>query len=139
MSILRSNSMAVIVAAVSLTAAPAVYSQENEYGKQLFETSCAICHGSGGLGDGEFGNYLTVKPANLTVLAKNNDGQFPYLKVFHIVDGRSGVRAHGAGAMPIWGDVFTREIGETGSPFGSEVRIRAKIVSLVDYLETLQE
>lgn len=113
--------------------------QENVIGKDLFMTACATCHGAAGLGDGGFAQYMTVTPANLTVLAKNNHGVFPYLDVFQVVDGRTGVRGHAAGAMPIWGDVFSREIGETGSPYGSELRIRAKIVSLVDYIESLQQ
>ncbi|PHP64906.1 3-methyladenine DNA glycosylase [Zhengella mangrovi] len=122
-----------------IAAVSAAHAQENLLGKELYIASCETCHGSTGLGDGGFAQYLTIKPANLRVLTKNNHGVFPYLDVFHIVDGRTGVRGHSGGPMPIWGDVFTQEIGETGSPYGAELRVRAKMVSLVDYIESLQE
>lgn len=35
-------------------------------GAQLYNINCAICHGSGGMGDGVISTFLTVKPADLT-------------------------------------------------------------------------
>lgn len=123
---------------VGLVAPSAAFAQDNAVGAQVFSASCAVCHGADGKGDGEFGDVLTVKPANLTRLSANNDGVFPYLRVFHTIDGRTTIRAHGPAIMPIWGDTFAGEIGEAGGPFGRELLIRAKIVALVDYIETLQ-
>jgi mono/diheme cytochrome c family protein len=116
----------------------AVQAQENHIGEQLFMESCAACHGANGRGHGEFSEYLTVPPTNLTVLKKENDGLFPYLRVVQIIDGRKGVRGHGSSKMPIWGKVFSREAGETSGPFDAELLIRARIVALVDYIDTLQ-
>lgn len=112
--------------------------QDSSLGEELYAEACGVCHGSSGLGDGEFAQHLNVRPSNLTILAKENNGEFPYLQVFQVTDGRTGVRGHGGGDMPIWGSVFSREIGEMGGPYGSELLIRARLVSLVDYIESLQ-
>jgi len=114
------------------------WAQENLVGADVYNVSCAVCHGSSGQGNGEFADVLTVKPADLTKLSANNDGVFPYLRVFQTIDGRTTIRAHGPAVMPIWGDSFAAGIGETAGPFGRELLIRAKIVALVDYVETLQ-
>lgn len=34
-------------------------------GKQIFETSCAVCHGNSGLGDGPAASQLNPPPSNL--------------------------------------------------------------------------
>ena len=47
--------------------------------------------------------YLTVRPANLRQLAKNNGGKFPFWEVYHKIDGQTEVRAHGTREMPVWG------------------------------------
>lgn len=90
-------------------------------------------------GDGEFAGVLAIKPSDLTTLSRRNDGTFPYLQVFQTVDGRATIRAHGTPIMPIWGDYFRRQVGESAGPFGSELIARARIVALVDYVESLQK
>lgn len=112
--------------------------QDNQLGADSFRVACAVCHGSAGQGDGEFADVLAVRPPDLTKLSANNDGVFPYLKVFQTVDGRASIRAHGTPVMPIWGDTFTRQIGQDAGPFGNELLVRARIVALVDYVESLQ-
>lgn len=115
------------------------WAQEDIIGLDSYQAHCAVCHGSTGVGDGEFADVLTVKPADLTLLASKNNGVFPFLNVLRTIDGRTTLRAHGSSVMPIWGDVFKSEVGESAGPFGSEVLVRAKVVALVDYLETLQK
>lgn len=118
--------------------APAV-AQDNTIGKEAYTVSCAVCHGSDGRGGGEFADVLNVAPPDLTRLTANtSDKVFPYLYVFETVDGRASIRAHGTPEMPIWGDTFKRRVGEEAGPFGAELLIRAKIVALVDYVESLQ-
>ncbi|RYE46720.1 MAG: cytochrome c [Hyphomicrobiales bacterium] len=92
-----------------------------------------------GRGGGEFADVLTVRPPDLTKLSQKNDGVFPYLRVFQTIDGRASIRAHGTPVMPIWGDTFTKEIGQAAGPFGTELLVRARIVALVDYIETIQQ
>jgi mono/diheme cytochrome c family protein len=113
--------------------------QDNTIGAAAYSVACAVCHGSTGQGNGEFADVLTVKPPDLTKLSAANNGVFPYLKVFQTIDGRATIRAHGSSVMPIWGDQFTREVEGSAGGFGSELIVRARIVALVDYVESLQK
>ena len=70
---------------------------------------CAVCHGEGGRGDGPMARVLKTPPPNLTLLAKNNGGHFPFLRVLEMIDGRSMIEAHGSRDMPIWGESLTRD------------------------------
>ena len=105
----RSNSVALALA-VGLGIASTGMAQDNSVGEAAFSVACAVCHGSSGQGGGEFADVLTVKPPDPTTISDRNNGVFPYLKVFQIVDGRATVRAHGTSVMPIWGDYFSREV-----------------------------
>ncbi len=127
-----------IAASLALALTGSVSAQDDQLGEDLYAASCGVCHGSAGLGDGEFAQYLTVRPSNLAILTSENDGVFPYLDIFQIVDGRTGVRGHGATDMPIWGAVFQREMEPIGQEYGAELLVRARIVALVDYIESLQ-
>lgn len=113
--------------------------QENVVGSEIYMTGCASCHGVSGRGDGEIAKFLTVKPADLTMISANNHGEFPFLKVFQYIDGRTlAVGAHGSSEMPIWGDVFTESLGAIGGPYGTELLVRARLVAVVEYIESLQ-
>ena len=133
-----SNSVAVAVV-VGLGMSSPVMAQSNMVGEAAFAEACAVCHGSDGQGGGEFADVLTIKPPDLTTISMRNDGQFPYLTVFQIVDGRTTLRAHGSSVMPIWGDYFSREVEGGPEGYGTELMVRARIVALVDYIETLQK
>ncbi len=137
-----------IAVSMMVALAPQVHGQDANLGQSLYTTNCQTCHGSYGIGDGEFAQFLTIRPSNLAILSSENDGVFPFLEVFQVVDGRTGVRGHGAPPdmpiwgsgfdMPIWGAVFERELGPLGDEYGTELLVRARIVALVDYIETLQ-
>jgi hypothetical protein len=75
---------------------------------------------------------------DLTVLAKNNEGAFPFLETLMIVDGRTGLRGHG-GVMPVWGDTFEREAAEVAGVYGAETIARGRLLSLVEYLAEIQQ
>lgn len=132
------NSVALALVVGLGVATPGI-AQDNTVGKAAYDVACAVCHGSSGQGGGEFADVLTVKPPDLTAISARNGGEFPYLKVFQIVDGRTTVRAHGTSVMPIWGDYFSREAEGASGGFGTELMVRARIVALVDYIETLQK
>ena len=126
-------------AVTCLGLASAALGQDNAVGAEAYRSSCAVCHGLGGEGDGEFASHLTVRPPNLTLLSSRNNGEFPYLKVFQTIDGRTMVPAHGTRIMPIWGDYFERQADEVAGTYGVELLVRAQIVALVDYVESLQK
>ena len=107
-------------------------------GKREYMVACAGCHGESGKGQGPFSELLKMETPSLTGMAAANDGDFPYLEAFMIVDGRSGLRGHG-GAMPIWGDRYSDSAQEEFGVYGAEVVTRGRIAVLVDYLMSIQE
>jgi mono/diheme cytochrome c family protein len=92
-------------------------------GKTEYLSSCAACHGDDGKGNGVLASVLKVPPADLTTLARRNDGHFPLAAVTEIIDGRTLIAAHGTREMPIW---------------GFDVRARNRIPAIVDYLTRIQ-
>ena len=106
-----------------------------------FLNSCASCHGRDGKGAG----FLTrvfrgVDPGDLTMLSANNGGQFPFEQVFDVIDGRKEVAAHGDRKMPVWGDRYMVEsMREFGPDEQNEMRVRARVLELAYYLQSIQE
>jgi len=100
-------------------------------GKIQYQSSCAACHGADAKGDGPVSKELKTRPADLTVLAKNNNGVFPYDRVFQMIDGRnSTVASHGTREMPIWGYRF-------GPP--QAYRFKARVVAVTKVTLTAAE
>lgn len=118
---------------------PDAQADEQPIGKNEFQVSCAICHGDGGRGDGPMATYLNVPPSDLTTLSAKNDGKFPLLKVFQMIDGRAITSAHGTRAMPIWGDRYKAGMGEMYGPYGTETAVRGRILELVYYIQQIQK
>ena len=106
-----------------------------------FVNSCASCHGEDGKGAG----FLTrlfkgVNPGDLTQLAANNSGQFPFDKVFQVIDGRAEVAAHGDRKMPVWGDRYWEKATSEYGPHELNVaRARNRVLELVFYLQSIQK
>jgi len=128
----RTAFLGIALAAIA-AAAPA-----EELGEREYMASCVACHGSSGKGGGELADLLTVEIPDLTTIAERNDGAFPMLEVIHIIDGRTGVRGHG-GPMPLWGERYAFEIGDRAGPYGTELAIRGRVLSLAYYLESIQQ
>jgi len=104
-----------------------------------FQQRCALCHGNNGRGNGQYTYSLVTKPANLTLLSANNNGEFPFLKVYWELDGRDITRAHGTRIMPIWGDRFSNESWSEVAPEHAETLARGKIFELLLFLYSIQE
>jgi len=85
-----------------------------------------------GKGNGPAAPALKTPPPDLTVLAKNNNGTFPQLKVINILENGTDLAAHGSKEMPIWGPVF-RSMG----PDRNLGHLRQ--VNLTEYLKSIQE
>jgi|GEM_PF-803208 len=75
-------------------------------GEVIYFRYCAACHGRSLKGDGPVAPGLVKKPIDLTVLAKKNNGVFPYDKTAAMIDGRQTTRTHGTPDMPVWGEIF---------------------------------
>lgn len=135
----RIATMAGVLAALSL--AQAGFAQEKEIaavGKPLYEDNCMVCHGPNAKGDGPMVTFglLTVPASDLTQLSKKNNGEFPFWKTYRVIDGRETIKGHGASDMPMWGDEF--RLDASGS-LTQQSEVRGKILSLVYYLQSIQE
>ena len=137
------------VAAITIVSGGQTVAEVLDPGKAEYHSSCASCHGSEGKGTGPVSTGLKVPPPDLTVLAKKNNGVFPFNSVYEIIDGRKTVVAHGTRDMPIWGDRYAPEPSKGLIPRSSEnilslfydpeAVVRMRILAVIDYLNRIQE
>ena len=114
-----------------------------DLGKTEYENSCALCHGKDGKGTGSINDLFKRAPTDLTMLAKRNRGVFPFDRVYAVIDGREMVRGHGDRDMPAWGNRYTSDSVKAAEyymdvPYDAEMYARARILSLIDYLNRMQ-
>jgi mono/diheme cytochrome c family protein len=129
------------------------WAQPLDAGRTEYQAHCAACHGIDGKGNGPASDELKTHPADLTVLAKKNNGVFPYKALTEVIDGRKAFKAHGTREMPIWGDQLTPMPKLTITPtspdakkagedlkayYDSEIVVRNRILAIVDYLYRVQ-
>lgn len=139
------------VAAVSLCATSVAVAQAKpkarvDFGELEYRSSCAVCHGPKGKGDGPYKTWLVKPPTDLTTLAKANGGVFPIQRVYGIIDGRgtTDIGPHGSREMPLWGARFSAEAtslysyAEVPGPYDTEALVRARVLALVEYMNRLQ-
>jgi mono/diheme cytochrome c family protein len=108
---------------------PLIYSIK---GPDLYREYCAVCHGTTGHGDGPVASKLKTKVPDLTILAKNNKGQFPSAIVRKTIEGTESATSHGTREMPIWGPIFHQV--EDDKDFGY-----VRVDNLLKYLESIQQ
>jgi mono/diheme cytochrome c family protein len=113
---------------------------EEDIGKREYVIRCAVCHGDGGRGDGPFAAQLKSPVTDLAKIQKDNNGVFPFDRIYRVIDGREVVAAHGPREMPVWGnqnavDVIT---GFRVNPKELESYLRGRIIALIGYIYTLQ-
>ncbi len=131
--------VAVVAVAVFWMAAPTISAEEVEdygatrVGESVFAAYCTSCHGATAEGDGPLASALRVQPADLTVLQRDNDGEFPLDQVMRRIDGTEKVKGHGSSDMPIWGKVF-KKVDEASTDEAVEDKVR----SLAYYIRSLQ-
>jgi mono/diheme cytochrome c family protein len=120
-----------IIAAMIFGFSTHASAQRTDVGQTEYQSSCAACHGVNAKGNGPVSKELKTRPADLTVLAKNNNGVFPYDTVYQMIDGRNTtVGSHGTREMPIWGYRF-------GPP--QAFRFKSRVLAVIDYLKRIQE
>ena len=131
-----------IVMSFALALTPVIASaQDAGIGQSLYNQYCSTCHGVTGDGKGPLTEFITEMPTDLRKMAAENPaepGVFPMLKVLHIIDGRTGLRAHG-GSMPTFGAVFMADALDEKEEMGAVLETRGRILSLAMYLESIQE
>ena len=101
-------------------------------GKDMFNSYCAVCHGTDAKGAGPAASAMKTNPVDLTALAKKSGGKYPASHVAAVLRGQAITASHGSQDMPIWGPLFS-SISQ-----GHEAQVQQRIVNLVDYVETLQ-
>jgi mono/diheme cytochrome c family protein len=101
-------------------------------GKDMFNSYCAVCHGTDAKGAGPAASAMKTNPADLTALAKKSGGKYPASHVAAVLRGQSITASHGSQDMPVWGPLFS-SISQ-----GHEAQVQQRIANLVDYVETLQ-
>lgn len=112
--------------------------QEMEYGEAEYFLTCAECHGSSGRGDGNLARHLRISPANLTTLSERNDGEFPYWRVFSMIDGRHSAAEGEVRVMPSLGERYSKRDEQRYGPEVGSALTERRIHSLTRYVESLQ-
>ena len=107
-----------------------------DVGRTLYLRYCASCHGRSGRGDGPVAPALGQKPIDLTQLATQHGGTFPFVDVCEAIDGTRSVRAHGVSEMPVWGEIFE---SDTTSPLEQQILAGGKVMAIARYLRTIQQ
>lgn len=106
-------------------------------------SNCASCHGESGNGLGPLAELLSMAPTNLTQLRAQNDGDFPFERVYRVIDGRDVVAGHGSREMPVWGNEYDdrarEQLGEFYGIESPELFVSGRILSLITYLQSIQE
>jgi len=105
---------------------------ESLVGSVSFDLYCASCHGRQGRGDGPTAASLRTRPADLSVLSRNNRGTFPRERVLSFVEGSGRSAAHGSSEMPVWGPTL-RGLD------ASDARVTVRLQNLVAFIESIQQ
>jgi mono/diheme cytochrome c family protein len=134
----RKTWMVPVVMALALPAA-ALAQAKVDFGKVEYETNCAVCHGVSGKGGGPYTELLKRSPSDLTTLQKRNGGIFPMARVYETIEG-GAVAEHGTREMPIWGREYSIKAAQyyMDVPYNQEAYVRARILTLVEYLSRIQ-
>lgn len=117
-------------------------------GEKEFRSNCAVCHGLTGRGEGPIvdyfaaGGYVDKDFPDLTLLAKNNKGVFPYKRIYELIDGRSQIKGHGPRGMPVWGDEYNSRAAQYYMDYrqawNGEAFTRTRVLALIEYINSLQ-
>ncbi|WP_249154474.1 c-type cytochrome [Bradyrhizobium manausense] len=139
-----------MIAGLAAGFAATAQAEDLDIGKSEFQSSCASCHGADARGKGPVSDQLKRPPADLTVLAKSNNGVFPTNAVYETIEGSKTIPAHGTREMPIWGERFNPIVNLphyvdpsywklAGPEQSPEVVVRKRILAVIDYLNRIQQ
>ena len=108
-------------------------------GAKTYYRFCSVCHGKDAKGNGSFSENLKVTPPDLTTLSSSNNGIFPWIHLFEVIDGKDIARAHGTKEMPIWGDLFDLSNWSSHDIENANTIVRGRIFELLVYLNSVQK
>ncbi len=131
----RGRARALGLAALLLVPERAGAGSYEDAGRRLYVAYCAACHGRTGRGDGPVAPALGEQPTDLTRIAREHGGTFPFAEVVRVIDGTTTVRVHGVSEMPVWGEVLAEQ------PDWSEEEAAlalGKVILITRYLESIQ-
>ncbi len=137
------RSILLLLAAATILASPLAGEEADpervRLGNKIYLAYCGSCHGQLARGDGPLAEHLKVAPSDLTRISQRNDGEFPYERIYKIIDGREeSILAHGSREMPIWGEAF-RAFSFSAPRGGGELTVRRKIEDLIQFLISIQD
>lgn len=104
-------------------------------GSEMYTVYCAACHGATGKGNGPAASVFKKPPTDLTMLARNNKGQYPAEHVYMVLKFGTPVPAHGNIKMPVWYTLF-RSLNTTDEVSDTVTRLRMS--NLVEYIQSIQ-
>ena len=114
----------------------------DEIGQREYESNCAVCHGMTGVGNGPYAGIINTKVPDITLMQKNNNGVFPYDRVYEAIDGRKSIAAHGSRDMPIWGNEYNDKAVDYYSDYirdyNAEGFVRGRVLSLINHIYSIQ-
>ncbi len=105
-------------------------------GRWVYLKYCGACHGTDGKGNGPAAGFMRPKPTDLTQLAKQAGGTFPYALTVQAIDGTKMVPAHGDANMPVWGEIFRLE---SSAAMERRAHAQGRIMLITDYIRSIQE
>ena len=135
----REFSMTTLALALCSTATLVSAQPKMDLGKREFESKCAVCHGTGGKGDGPYAAQLKATLPDLTTMARRNGGVFPVSRTYEAIEGAG--KGHGTREMPVWGLDYTIQATEAlpDLPYNQAQYVRTRIMALLEYLNQLQQ
>jgi hypothetical protein len=111
-----------------------------QFGQALYIEHCAACHGVSGDATQTTQLGARTHASDLTVLSRENGGEFPQSYVSAVIFGQESRGSHTSSGMPIWGALFEEELDPlSGRGVDSELLVRFRVAALVDYVHHLQK
>jgi mono/diheme cytochrome c family protein len=127
-------------AALMIAAAPRSQAQDGPdeavlgQGKSDFQWHCTTCHGADGKGGGPMAKMLIKRPADLTTIAKQKGGTFPFWEVYRVIAGNEEVPGHETFQMPNFWRRFNKDEKDWGF-----LPPQVRVLMLTHYVESLQK
>lgn len=109
-------------------------------GESTFQRFCSVCHGKDGKGEARYDRNHESTPSDLTQISHHNNGKFPWLKLYNVINKQEAVSAHEASDMPNWGNQFDlRNWGNEDDDKFSEEVVYGRIFALLVYINSIQD